>query len=104
MPTVNLASKYSTKVDERFQKASQASLVTNHDYDFTGVKTVNVYSIPTVEMVDYTREGANRYGTPGELGNDVQELTITKDRAWTFTIDKGNKTQSQMVNHCPLAA
>lgn len=97
MATVNLASKYSNKVDERFQKASQASLVTNHDYDFTGVKTVNVYSIPTVDMVDYAREGSNRYGTPSELGNSVQELTVTKDRAWTFTIDKGNKTQSQMV-------
>jgi len=104
MPTVNLASKYSTKVDERFQKASQASLVTNNDYEFTGVQTVNVFSIPTVDMVDYKREGANRYGEPGELGNSIQALTITKDRGWTFTIDKGNKTQSQMVNHCPLAA
>ena len=97
MATVNLASKFSTKVDEKFERASQASLVTNNDYDFTGVKTVNVYSIPTVEMTDYTRDGANRYGTPGELGNDIQALTITKDRAWTFTIDKGNKTQTQMV-------
>lgn len=97
MPTVNLASKYSTKVDERFQKASQASLVTNNDYEFTGVQTVNVYSIPTVDMVDYKRTGANRYGEPGELGNSIQALTITKDRGWTFTIDKGNKTQSQMV-------
>jgi len=104
MATYELASKFSNKVDEAFQRAALANLVTNNDYDFTGVKTVNVYSIPTVEMVDYTREGSNRYGTPGELGNDVQALTITKDRAWTFTIDKGNKTQSQMVNHCPLAA
>lgn len=104
MPTVNLASKYSNKVDERFQKASQASLVTNNDYEFTGVQTVNVYSIPTVDLVDYKRTGANRYGEPGELGNNIQALTITKDRGWTFTIDKGNKTQSQMVNHCPLAA
>lgn len=97
MATVNLASKFSTKVDEKFERASQASLVTNNDYDFTGVNTVNVYSIPTVEMTDYTRSGANRYGTPGELGNNIQALTITKDRAWTFTIDKGNKTQTQMV-------
>ena len=97
MPTVNLASKYSKKVDERFKTASQASLVTNNEYDFTGVSTVNVYSIPTVDLTDYKREGANRYGVPGELGNSVQALTITKDRAWTFTIDKGNKNQTQMV-------
>ena len=79
MPTVNLASKYSKKVDERFETASQASLVTNNEYDFTGVSTVNVYSIPTVDLTDYKRVGANRYGEPGELGNSIQSLTITKD-------------------------
>lgn len=97
MATVNLAAKYATKVDEKFEKASQASLVTNNDYNFTGVNTVNVYSIPTVPMNDYTRSGANRYGTPGELGNNIQALTVTRDRSWTFTIDKGNKNQTQMV-------
>ena len=104
MPTINLASKYSTKVDERFQKAAQAALVTNSDYEFTGVETVNVYSIPTVEMNDYQRSGANRYGTPGELGNSIQALTVKVDRGWTFTIDKGNKTQSQMVMDAGKAA
>ena len=104
MPTINLASKYSPKVDERFQKASQASLVTNSDYEFTGVETVNVYSIPTVPVNDYKREGANRYGTPGELGNNIQAMTVKADRGWTFTIDKGNKTQSQMVMDAGKAA
>lgn len=94
---INLASKYASKVDERFTKQSQASLVTNNSYDFTGVKTVNVYSIDTVALNDYKREGTNRYGDPTELGNKVQEMTVTQDKSWTFTIDKGNKTQSQMV-------
>jgi N4-gp56 family major capsid protein len=71
--------------------------VGNHDYKFTGVKTVNVYSIPVVAMNDYTRTGANRYGTPEDLGTEVQALTITKDRSWTFVIDRGDKIQSQMV-------
>lgn len=39
-------------------------------------------------MGDYTTEGASRYGTPEELGNEVQEMTLAKDRAFTFTIDK----------------
>lgn len=97
MGTVNLASKYSNKVDEAFRRASLKQLVTNNDYDWQGVKTVNVYSIPVVNLSDYARTGANRYGTPGELENEVQQLTIRKDRAWTFTIDKLNKNQSQMV-------
>lgn len=94
---VNLAAKYSNKVDERFEKQSQASLVTNNSYDFTGVDTVNVYSIDTVALNNYTRSGANRYGTPSELGNTVQHMTVTQDKSWTFTIDKGNFKQSEMV-------
>ena len=46
--TRNLASKYAKKVDERFSRESQAMLALNNDYSFTGVRTVNVYSIPTV--------------------------------------------------------
>ena len=97
MATVNLASKFATKIDERFYKESQAAMALNNDYKFTGVKTVNVYSIPVVELTDYTRSGANRYGTPEDLGNNVQSLTITQDKAWTFIIDKGDKLQSEMV-------
>lgn len=97
MATQNFASKFAEKVDERFHRESQASLVTNQDYKFTGVKTVNIYSIPTVAMVDYTRTGSNRYGTPDDLGTDIQTLTINKDRAFTFIIDKGDKIQQQMV-------
>lgn len=97
MGTVNLASKFSNKVDEAFKRGALKSLVTNNDYDWAGVKTVYVYSIPVVDLTDYTRSGANRYGTPGELENSVQELTIRKDRGWTFTIDKLNKNQSMMV-------
>ena len=97
MPTINLASKYAPQVDERFTRESQATLVTNNSYDFHGVKSVFVYSIPTVPLTDYKREGVNRYGEPSELGTDVQEMTITQDKGWTFTIDKGNKIQSQMV-------
>ena len=88
---------FAQKIDERFSRESQAAMALNNDYKFTGVKTVNVYSIPTVAMGDYTRSGSNRYGTPEDLGTNVQALTIKNDRAWTFIIDKGDKIQSQMV-------
>lgn len=94
---VNYASKYSSKVDERFYKESQAMMAVSNDYEFTGVATVNVYSIPIASMNDYGRTGSDRYGTPSELQNTIQSLTLTKDRSFTFTIDKGNKIQTQMV-------
>lgn len=95
---INLASKYSDKVDERFYRESQAMVALNNDYKFTGEKTVKVYSIPIVPMVDYSRSGSSRYGTPADLSRNVQSLTINKDRSFTFIIDKGDKIQSQMVS------
>ena len=94
----NLASKYSNKVDERFTKVSQAAMALNNDYEFTGVDTVNVFSIPTTPMRDYQRTGVNRYGTPDDLQRNVQSLKINRDRAFTFIIDRGDKIQSQMVS------
>lgn len=95
--TRNLAAKYARKVDERFDRESQAMLALGDNYEFKGVKTVNVYSIPTAPMGDYTRSGANRYGTPEDLTRNIQTLTIENDRAFTFIIDRGDKLQSQMV-------
>ena len=95
--TRNLAAKYAKKVDERFDQESQAMLALSNDYEFTGVKTVNVYSIPTAPMNDYTRSGVSRYGTPEDLTRNVQTMTIENDRSFTFIIDRGDKNQSMMV-------
>ena len=95
---MNLATRYAKQVDERFYKESQAMMATNNEYKFTGDKTVNVYSIPVVPMNDYTRSGSTRYGTPTDLTRNVQSLTVSKDRAFTFIIDKGDKIQSEMVS------
>ena len=95
---INYASKYAAQIDERFSREAFSTGAVNQDYDFVGVKTVNVYSIPTAKMNDYSRTGANRYGTPEELENSVQELTMSQDRSFTFTIDRGNYTDTQMVN------
>ena len=95
---INLASKYSTNVDERFYKESQAAMALNNDYEFTGVQTVKVYSIPVASMTDYSKSGLTRYGTPSDLTRNVQTLTLTRDRAFTFIIDKGDKLMSQMVS------
>ena len=98
MATQNYAGVFSTKVDERFSRESQAAMALNNDYKFTGVKTVNLYTVPTVALQDYNRTGERRYGTPEDLGTEVQTLTIGKDRSWTFIIDRGDKLQSQMAS------
>lgn len=91
---VNYAEKYSSKVDERFSIASLTDGALNSDYDFVGVNAVNVYSIPTVELGNYTMEGTERYGTPSELQDTKQTMTLSQDKAFTFTLDKRNEEDS----------
>lgn len=100
---INLATKYEKKVAERFALGSLTDKYCNHDYTFNGVKGIIVYSVDTVAMADYTRSGTARFGTLAELGDTKQELTLTKDRAFTFSIDKGNAAQQfniKQANAC----
>ena len=69
--TINYAAKFDAKVDERFTKEALSTGIVNSDYDFTGVDTVKVYSIPTTAMNDYALTGNTRYGTAAELENNV---------------------------------
>lgn len=100
---VNLAEKYSDKVDERFKQSSITEALINRDYDWTGVKTLKIYSIETVTPGDYTRSGTNRYGTPAELGDNLDEYTVTQDKAFTFTVDKGNDIEQLGVKNAGKA-
>jgi hypothetical protein len=85
---INYASKYSSKVAERFKLKSVTEAAINKDYEWSGVSTVTVYSIPTVSLTDYTLSGTSRYGTPTDLENTKQDMTISKDRSFTFIIDR----------------
>lgn len=94
---VNYAAKFDNKVDERFIKEALSTRIINNDFDFTGVDTVKVYSVPTSRMNDYTTSGVNRYGTAEELGNTVQTMVLKKDRSFTFTIDKRSEQDTNGV-------
>lgn len=93
MAVINLADKYSKKVAERFSLSSITDAFAGKDYDFSGVKSIKIYSIDTVSMSDYTRSGTDRFGSLEELGDTTQEMAMTKDRSFTFSIDKGNNAQ-----------
>lgn len=90
-------------MDERFKLKSLTEIGINREYDWTGVKTVSVWSIPTVAMGDYVRTGLARYGTAAELQDTKQDMTLAKDRSFTFTIDKGNYNEQMMVKNAGKA-
>ncbi len=90
---INLAAKYSKELANAFTLKSVVDGTTNKDYDFTGVKTLNVYTPVTQALSDYSRTGTSRYGTPTELQDTMQELILSKDRSFSITIDKGNNLE-----------
>lgn len=94
MTVQDYAKKYSGKVDERFKAEAKSEGAVNHDYDFVGAKTVKVYNVGVSGMNDYGRSGANRYGNVDDLDVTSQEMTMKKDRSFTFAIDKMDEDET----------
>ena len=92
---INLASKYASKVDERFKEKELTGYGLNTDYNWDNVDTITVYSIDTAPLNDYVKSGTSRYGTPEELGDTTASYKLTTDKSFTFTIDEFYK-KSQM--------
>ena len=88
---INLVTRFQPYVDEAFTAGSKASMLTNHDFDWSGAHTIKIHKVNTVPMSDYDRAGtgenASRYGALGKVENTIEEMTLTKDRSFTFVID-----------------
>lgn len=107
---IELATQYLPYVDELFATESKKSLLTNQDFSWTGAHTVKVYKITTAKMNDYGRSGPasdnwSRYGAIQSLDATTEEMTLTKDRSFTFAIDKLDKdeTKGQLAAASALA-
>ncbi len=94
---INLATKNSDRIASYFTKSSFVKGKTSEEYDFTGSKTLKIYTPVTVPENDYVRSGMNRYGEPTEMQDIVQELVMSQDKAFTLTIDKGNNRDQMNV-------
>lgn len=120
---IDLTTKYQPYVDEIFTTESKKSLLTNNDFDWTGAHSIKLYKVTTGKMNDYDRPGENvgtviegeleqpstvilsRYGAIESLDATTEELTLTKDRSFTFAIDKldADETQQQLSGASALA-
>ncbi len=87
---INFNEVIAKQIEPYFTSESVVASRLSNNYDFSGAKTVKILTPITVPMTDYQREGANRYGTPSEMQDIIQELTLTQDKAFAMTIDKGN--------------
>lgn len=95
--STNYAEKYADQLEQAFLRSSVIAGKTNTEYEFTGVKTIHIYSAVTQPLGDYTRSGTWRYGDPTELLTDVQDLVLTQDKSFSMTIDKGNYKDANLV-------
>lgn len=95
----NYASKYEAKIDEVFRLKSLTDGIINKGIrlDYQGVNAVSIYGVATVAETNYTRSGSNRFGSLAELDTTKQTFTLTQDKAFTYTIDRGNYEDSMMV-------
>ena len=107
---INLVTKFQPYTDEQFSTESKKSLLTNQDFDWTGAHTIKVYKVTTSAMNDYGRTGPtstnwSRYGAVDSLDATTEEFTLTKDRSFTFAIDKldTDETAAQLQAASALA-
>ena len=90
---INLAKKADPKVAERFKIGSCTEGLFSNDYNWTGVRTVQVRSIDNLPLNDYNAQlatGASRFGDLTEVGDSVQELQVSEDKSFNGVIDKSN--------------
>ena len=111
MAVINLVTKFLPYVDEMFTTESKKSLLTNQDFNWSGAHTVKVYKVSTATMTDYDRAGTgtgrtgSRYGAIQSLNATTEEMTLKKDRSFTFAIDKmdADETAQQLAGASALA-
>lgn len=110
IPTIDLTTKFQPHTDEQFKAESKRTLLTNDDFKWDGAHAIKVYKVTTSQMNDYNRSGADngnwsRYGAVEGLDATTEELTLKKDRSFTFAIDKldEDETQQQLAAASALA-
>ena len=108
--SIDLVTKFAPYTDEKFKAESKISLLTNQDFDFVGARIVKIYKISTAEVNDYVRHpvsdyAASRYGTAKDLDATTESFEMTRDRSFTFTIDKldEDETNQQLTAAKALA-
>jgi hypothetical protein len=95
----NYASKFQKTIDEVFRLKSVTTGIINKGIrlDFLGVNAVSIYGVSTVAENNYVRSGVNRFGSLVELDTTKETFTLSQDKSFTYSIDRGNYEDSAMI-------
>lgn len=95
---INLAGKFETKTSDLQKVRRKTKDMVNNDWDWDGVNAITVSTLTDPVMGNYDpNAGKNRYGNATEVEDTQQTWTLTRDRAWTKTIDKKNFQDTMMI-------
>lgn len=104
-----MAQNYSTKVLGKIDERNYSEMLTGDivnkgiRLEFNGNNSVTIYNVDVVTEGDYVRSGTNRFGALVELGTGTQTFTLSQDKSFTFTVDRGNLEDSEMVQEANKA-
>ncbi len=96
---IEYVTRFHGYVDELFAAESNKSLVSHDGFDFSGGHTIKVYKIGTAPMDDYSRDTPasgnwSRYGNVAGLDAATEFFTLSRDRCFTFTIDRMDEDET----------
>lgn len=95
---INLATKYAPKTSDLLKARRKTVGMTNDDWDWDGVGSINIYTLVDPVMGNYNPNGTgNRYGNPSEVEDTTQLFTLVRDRSWTKIMDKKNKQDTLAI-------
>lgn len=99
MAVTYYAASHLKVIDEKYFTKAKTSDIINKGIklDFQGKNAVTIYSRNTVAETDYIRNGSQRFGELVEIGNQTQTFVLSQDKAWTFSVDRGNYEDSMMT-------
>lgn len=95
---VNLFTKYQNKLAALYNINSFVKGKTSKDWEWDGAAHIKILSPVTQDLNNYDRTAAgNRYGTPAELQDLAQTISVDQDKSFSIVIDDGNNTQQGMM-------
>ena len=94
---INYSTEFQKKTADALASASFIAGKASNEYSWDGSKSIEVATIQTVAFDSYTRSGTNRYGTPTEIEDTKQTLTVAQDKGYSLTVDKGRMTEQKRI-------
>jgi len=98
MATINLATKYDKKLDERYKQGSLTDRMAGQNFSWEGVNAIKLWTLMTGELNDYDSTASfNRFGTPTEVDDEVNTYALRVKRSFSKVFDITHVQDQMMV-------